>query len=176
MEASHYKDITGQRFGKLVALYPTHQNDRRAMMWMFQCDCGKQIELEGNSVTRLNTLSCGCLKQSHGELLIEQLLNSHNIPYQREVYGFDFDAGGKARFDFLVNNSYYIEFDGEQHFQTNDRWWNTAEYVEAQQHRDIIKNNWCKEHSIPLIRIPYTHLKDLCLEDLLVETSKFLIK
>ena len=43
------------------------------------------------------------------------------------------------------------------------------------QERDTYKNQWCKENNIPLIRIPYTHLNDLCLEDLLLETSKFII-
>ena len=43
------------------------------------------------------------------------------------------------------------------------------------QQRDAFKNNWCKEHKIPLIRIPYTHYDNLCLEDLKLETSKFII-
>ena len=33
----------------------------------------------------------------------------------------------------------------------------------------------CKENNIPLIRIPYTHLNKLCLEDLLLETSNFIV-
>jgi len=37
------------------------------------------------------------------------------------------------------------------------------------------KNQWCKENNIPLIRIPYTHLKDLCIEDLLLETSNYVV-
>ena len=41
--------------------------------------------------------------------------------------------------------------------------------------RDLIKNQWCRENDIPLIRIPYTHLTQLCIEDLLLETSQFLI-
>ena len=40
---------------------------------------------------------------------------------------------------------------------------------------DEYKNQWCKENNIPLIRISYTHLNDLCIEDLLLETTKFLI-
>jgi len=39
----------------------------------------------------------------------------------------------------------------------------------------LIKNQWCKENNIPLIRIPYTHLKDLQIKDLMLETTKFLI-
>ena len=35
---------------------------------------------------------------------------------------------------------------------------------------------YAKEHNIPLIRIPYTRLNDLCLEDLLLETSTFIIE
>lgn len=40
---------------------------------------------------------------------------------------------------------------------------------------DEYKNQWCKENNIPLIRIPYIHLNDLCIEDLLLETTNFLI-
>ena len=47
--------------------------------------------------------------------------------------------------------------------------------MKAQQERDIIKTQWCKDNNIPLIRIPYWHLKELKLEDLLLETSKFII-
>lgn len=46
--------------------------------------------------------------------------------------------------------------------------------MKVQEH-DIFKNNWCKENNIPIIRIPYTHLKDLCIEDLLLETSNFVL-
>ena len=49
------------------------------------------------------------------------------------------------------------------------------QFKKTQEH-DKYKNQWCKNNNIPLIRIPYTHLKDLCLEDLLLETSKFIYK
>lgn len=47
--------------------------------------------------------------------------------------------------------------------------------LEEQKEKDNYKNDWCKNNNIPLIRIPYTHLKDLCIEDLLLETSTFII-
>jgi len=40
---------------------------------------------------------------------------------------------------------------------------------------DEIKNQWCKDNNIPLIRIPYWHLQDLTIDDLRPETSQFLI-
>lgn len=46
--------------------------------------------------------------------------------------------------------------------------------TERQEH-DKLKNQWCKENNIPLIRIPYTRYNDLCIEDLLLETSNFII-
>lgn len=40
----------------------------------------------------------------------------------------------------------------------------------------MIKNQWCKDNNIPLIRIPYTHLDKLIIEDLKLETTTFLVK
>lgn len=82
---------------------------------------------------------------------------------------------GQMRFDFYVNNKYLIEYDGEQHFVQREKGWNDPEKLKATQERDNFKNNWCKENNISLIRIPYTHLKDLKIGDLLLETSKFIV-
>lgn len=73
-------------------------------------------------------------------------------------------------FDFFVNNEYLIEYDGEQHYDKNSIF--NYEYTHT---HDLIKNEWCKTNGIPLIRIPYTHFKNLQLEDLLIKTSKFKI-
>ena len=39
----------------------------------------------------------------------------------------------------------------------------------------MFKNEWCKNNNIPIIRIPYAHLKELKIEDLLLETSQFIV-
>ena len=39
----------------------------------------------------------------------------------------------------------------------------------------MLKNKWCQENNVPLIRIPYTRLKELSLKDLLLETTNFLV-
>lgn len=63
------KDRTGERQGRLVALYPTKQVGTK-IYWMFRCDCGKEKEIRADQVfvssnsTRA-TKSCGCL---HAEL------------------------------------------------------------------------------------------------------------
>lgn len=170
-----FLDITNKKFGKLTALYPTKAKNKK-MYWMCQCDCGTQIEICGDSLRKGNTMSCGCLKQSQGEYLIEQLLIQHNIPYIKEFQAFKYnDTGYFARFDFYVNNEYFIEFDGKQHYETNERWWNTSNLVEEYKRRDNIKNDWCKQNNIPLIRIPYYHLNDLTYNDINLETSNYII-
>ena len=121
--------------------------------------------------------SCGCLGRSLGEEKIKQILDKNNIKYQTEI-SFEGCCNTKTnkplRFDFYINNQYLIEFDGEQHYKITSGW-NNLDNFEKVQFRDQIKNQWCKENNIPLIRIPYTHFKDLCIEDLLLETTHFLV-
>lgn len=173
-----FKDITSQRFGKLVAIKPLdNNNSKRIYTWLCKCDCGNQIIVRGDSLRSGKTSSCGCLG-SKGELAIFNLLKEHNISFQCEK-SFDdcifLDTNKKARFDFYINNKYIIEYDGSVHFLYSDKGWNNKENFEKTKQHDIIKNNYCKQNNIPLIRIPYTHLEDLCIEDLLLETSQFKI-
>lgn len=127
-----------------------------------------------------HTISCGCLTLSHGESRIREILDTAKIPYQTEVTFSDCifpDSQGLARFDFYVNNQYLIEYDGIQHFECDNfnKSWNTKEHLVKTQQHDLYKNQWCKNNNIPLIRIPYTHEQNLCLEDLKLETTTFLI-
>lgn len=76
-------------------------------------------------------------------------------------------------FDFWVENKYIIEFDGKQHFYET----NLFSYPLSKIHEhDSYKNNWCKENNIPIIRIPYTYQEKITIEDLLLESSNFLLK
>ena len=63
-------------------------------------------------------------------------------------------------YDFAImkNNELYcfIEYDGILHFQQNDyHGWNNKENWEKTHTNYIIKNKYCEEFNIPLIRIPY---------------------
>lgn len=59
------KDLTGIRFGKLVAIKPCGKKYNRTV-WLCQCDCGNEIEVVGTSLSSGNTNSCGCTKLKHG--------------------------------------------------------------------------------------------------------------
>lgn len=62
---SKTKDITGQRFGRLVAQWPV---GRVAEMtcWLFLCDCGNLKIAKGRDARRGDTQSCGCIRATHG--------------------------------------------------------------------------------------------------------------
>lgn len=113
---------------------------------------------------------------SKGEQIIAKLLNDNNINYEYNKSMFKFSNNKNAIFDFYINNQYLIEYDGETHYQHNLHGWHNETQLKKQQERDIIKNQWCKDNNIPLIRIPYWHLQNLIINDLILKTTKYLVK
>lgn len=178
-----YEDLTGQKFGKLLVLGKSQKSNRR-LYWDCLCDCGKQITVKGDHLRQGHQNSCGCLN-SVGEYKIANLLQENNIMFITQYRFKDFTADINNipyRFDFgiIENNklSYLIEFDGEQHYysSSSNNSWNSQENFEKTLERDYKKNNYCKQNNIPLIRIPYFIKNDLSIEDLKLETSKYIVK
>jgi hypothetical protein len=60
-----YKDITGQKFGKLTILKYTKTVDKRPY-WECKCDCGNIKEIRGKEIKSGAVKSCGCLKKERG--------------------------------------------------------------------------------------------------------------
>lgn len=57
------KDLTGQRFGKLLAVKPTEERKNGRIVWECQCDCGEAAYVLGTKLVSGNTKSCGCLRR-----------------------------------------------------------------------------------------------------------------
>ncbi len=56
------RDLTGQRFGKLTALYPTSERaDHGSVVWHTVCDCGREKNVTAKRLIRGEVRSCGCL-------------------------------------------------------------------------------------------------------------------
>lgn len=178
-----YEDLTNKRFGKLTVIKKSSQSDRR-LYWDCICDCGKKITIKGDHLRQGNQVSCGCLS-SKGELKISNILKENDIMFITQYKFSDFVSEVNNipyRFDFAIieNNclSYLIEFDGEQHsyFENSSKSWNTFNNFQKTKQRDEKKNNYCFKNNIPLIRIPY-YIKDiLTINDLKLETSKYIVK
>lgn len=170
-------DMLNQKFGHLTVIARDGSDKNGEAKWLCECDCilHSRISVLGSNLRTGHTQSCGCERRSHGELKVAQLLIENQIPFEQEKIMFKYSNGHNAKFDFYIENKYLIEYDGETHFKANLHGWHNLEQLHAQQERDAIKNQWCKDNNISLIRIPYTHLKDLCIDDLRLETSKFII-
>ena len=175
--AKQLKDLTGQRFGHLEVLKYLGTINGNSKYWV-RCDCGKEYEIYAANLTQGYTTSCGCVKESHGEIKIRELLIKNNINFINQKTFRDFsyiDTKGKPRYDFfLPAYNILIEYDGEQHFHRVFSWETEEEYNQRILH-DKIKNEYALNNNFILIRIPYTHYNALCLEDLL-PNSKFIIR
>ena len=75
-------------------------------------------------------------------------------------------------FDFFIEGKYIIEYDGRQHFYPIEIWGGEEGLAITRAH-DLIKNKYCFDNKIPLIRIPYDI--DYTLNDLKLETTRFLL-
>lgn len=62
MLSKRIKDITGNRYGKLVVLEFSRVVDGQRACWKCRCDCGVEKEIRGTSLRRGLTISCGCHK------------------------------------------------------------------------------------------------------------------
>lgn len=167
-------DLVGQTFGYLTVL-ELSETDKvtRKRLWNCKCKCGNiKNNVSSSDLVTGHTSSCGCLKISLGELKIKTILENNQIIFEQEKQFQDCIYKNKLKFDFYINSQYLIEFDGIQHFQSGGGW-NTENTFKETQIKDNIKNEYCRNNNIPLIRIPYTHYEDLCLEDLLLKTTKY---
>lgn len=183
---SYFKDYSKKENPFYSFIKPTDKKDKDgSVYWEIECKkCGQHyIEIPAFLISnerRKGNNPCDCWRNtSKGILKIEQLLKDNNIPYTKEQ---SFDSclspkGNLMRFDFYINDQYLIEYDGEQHFKPMSFGGSTPGEgrLKLQKEYDNIKNKWCKNNNIPLIRIPFNHYNKLNIEDLKLETSNFII-
>lgn len=100
-----------------------------------------------------DTKSCGCIK-SQGETEIELLLKTHGIQFIREFEFDDLIDVKPLRFDFAIIKDYnllcLIEFQGEQHWQKSNGFYN-----EKTIEHDYLKKEYCNKNNIPLYYFYY---------------------
>lgn len=61
------KDLTGKRFGKVIALYPCGSKKGIGVIWKCQCDCGALCEISSKSLLSGDCRSCGCLYKEYSK-------------------------------------------------------------------------------------------------------------
>lgn len=107
------------------------------------------------SRTRKNKTGCPQCASSKGEKLVSKILDKLDIVYQTEKTFPQCKHINLLRFDFyLPNFNICIEYDGRQHTQPVDHFGGQKGF-EKTQRRDKIKNDYCKQNNIHLLRVSY---------------------
>lgn len=134
----------------------------KAGQWVWECRCGCCGGLFYELPAKVNnghTTSCGCRVQSFGESYIEGLLESIKVPFESQYTFDDCRDIYVLRFDFAIfrDNELLglIEYDGRQHFEPIEFFGGIEGFEKTRRH-DNIKNIYCEENNIPLLRLPYT--------------------
>ena len=69
------KDLTGMRFGKLVALYEIPKDERKSKNfseYVCKCDCGRVKRVRRDNLRNNCTRSCGCLQKEINKINMEK--------------------------------------------------------------------------------------------------------
>ena len=179
-EKNHNKTSVkiGNIYGKLIVKedlgYRIQSRGKQERWYKCLCtNCGNDnFEVSGNNLQSGGTQSCGCVN-SRGETAIAQYLRRKDINYVTQYTFPDLISlsGHKLRFDFAIlddNNQikYLIEFDGRQHTFGPDGTWTQASSLEEIKYNDKLKNEYCKQHNLSLLRINYTDIGNI---DMIIE-------
>ena len=62
--AHNFKDLSGQRFGKLIVLKYVGNNRYQQSLWECLCDCGSVVTVNRVGLKSGGTKSCGCIKSN----------------------------------------------------------------------------------------------------------------
>ncbi|MDD4157501.1 MAG: hypothetical protein PHY08_13130 [Candidatus Cloacimonetes bacterium] len=129
----------------------------------FKCECGDTYKTSWRVfMTYMNDRCPKCSSMQSGYArILEDYLKENKFSYDKEFTFSDCRDKKVLRFDFIVyidDNFVLIEVDGETHFIPS---WQGEKGLKEQQRRDEIKNNYCKNNKIRLIRISYVEFNNV---------------
>lgn len=129
-----------------------YQN-RRTGIKMLHKECGRNFDMSPDEFLKGNR--CPLCRQSKGEKEVEIYLKELQIYFEPQKRFEDCRHKATLPFDFYIPSlNVAIEYDGIQHFKPLEVWGGVEAYKQIKL-RDSIKNNYCKNNGIKLIRIRY---------------------
>ena len=105
----------------------------------------------------VHLLGCGCPKcnASKGEIMVRNYLIKHEFEFEEQKRFNDCRNKRPLPFDFYIPKyNLCIEFDGQLHYMSV-KYFGGDEKLNERKNNDLIKNNYCKEKGINLLRIRY---------------------
>ena len=129
--------------------------------YKFQCECGNIFYTSWQWFLRgVGTKCPRCTKKiSSLELKTKEWLEENNVKYIPQKMFEECRDINLLRFDFyLPEYNSVIEVDGSQHYfpvSFNGDVYKAQENFEQNKKHDAIKDNFCKEYGIKILRLPY---------------------
>jgi hypothetical protein len=130
--------------------------------------CGHEWSVRAAHI--LYRSGCPSCNESRGERFVADYLTSRGIIFERQYKFKDCVNHKELPFDFAVLDSEgallcLIEYDGIQHFKPFKHFGGVAKFKKTQKN-DRIKNKYCSDNNIRLLRIPYTKTSDEIIEEI----------
>lgn len=130
------------------------------------CKCSIDGHLwEATPSNLLYGFGCPACNASHGEKNIARYLSNKNITFNQQYIFPECRQTKPLPFDFYIPDyNTCIEYDGIQHFEPIEHFGGVAEF-EKRKRNDLIKNTFCNENNIVLLRIKYDQNVDSMLDN-----------
>lgn len=114
---NRFSDLTGRRFGRFTAQWPSGRSGSRTR-WLCLCDCGEiRSAIPTDHLTKGNSRSCGCLQREHARRIgsAKKLPNNQaafNVMFTRykvfaERRNLSFSLSKELFFSLVKSHCYY---------------------------------------------------------------------
>lgn len=159
-----FLDIMTNKY-PMIEVLGTYVNGRTPIKFRCKHDGCEWYSAPTNYIHHIG--GCPVCNRTYGERKIAEYLDIHNVQYLPEYRFSDCKYKLTLPFDFyLPLYNMCIEYDGQQHYyvvkfdskMTDEQALHNYEVTVI---RDQIKTNYCKDHNIKLLRIPYTEYKNI---------------
>jgi 5-methylcytosine-specific restriction endonuclease McrA len=119
----NFIDITGERFGRLVAIEIAERkitSNGTRIFWLCKCDCGNEKVVLGDSLRGGSTKSCGCLhletNRKNGEKYANKVRGTGNYVFNSIYNGYK-NSASHRKIEFLLSKEQFSNFiSGECHY------------------------------------------------------------
>ena len=116
------RDLSGQKFGLLTAVYPTERRDHRgSVYWHCVCECGNEIDVSAGALMDGNNRSCGCLKDKNQKQIAQRrhLVDGTCVEVlEKRKKRRDNESGFRGVFYLKNSNRYRVDigFKGKRYY------------------------------------------------------------
>lgn len=160
------ESLLEDKFGTEYILISDEVLNNRHPITVKHMICGEIFDTRSTDIIHSSKQCPKCAPSgSNGERRIDKHLKSLGLGFAREFSFFDCRYINELRFDFVIYDNkgeidFLVEFDGKQHYESVE-FFGGEEGFRLTKLRDGIKNTYCYNKNIKLLRIPYWDEDDI---------------